>query len=92
MGCRDRRSTRLFNYLLFDDYAVMGGATNNGGKVLEWTYELLQAHFPSIGAMIEAAVAAPDTDLHFTPYLYGERAPIWDALATAGFQTPTGTP
>ncbi|CAH0999609.1 Xylulose kinase [Neolewinella maritima] len=76
---------RLFNYILFDDYFVLGGATNNGGKVLEWTYELLRGHFGSIGEMIEAAVAAPDTDLQFAPYLYGERAPIWDALATAAF-------
>ncbi|WP_420461087.1 gluconokinase [Neolewinella sp.] len=85
-GLQGDTEHQLFNYLLFDDYAVLGGATNNGGKVLEWTYELLRGHFPSIGAMIEAAVAAPDTDLRFTPYLYGERAPIWDALATASFQ------
>ena len=85
-GQQGETEHQLFNYILFDDYAVMGGATNNGGKVLEWTYELLAGHFDSIGAMIEAAVAAPDTDLRFTPYLYGERAPIWDALATAGFE------
>ena len=89
-GLQGDTEHQLFNYLLFDDYAVVGGATNNGGKVLEWTYELLRGHFPSIGAMIEAAVGAPDTDLHFTPYLYGERAPIWDAQATAGFQKLRG--
>ena len=76
---------QLFNYLLYDDYAVLGGATNNGGKVLEWTYDLLRGHFDDIGGMIEAAAAAPDTDLTFRPYLNGERAPIWDALATAAF-------
>ena len=85
-----QREQQLFNYILFDDYSVLGGATNNGGKVLEWTYELLRGHFASIGDMIEAAVAAPDTDLHFTPYLYGERAPIWDALATAAFNNLRG--
>ena len=76
---------QLFNYLLFDDYEVLGGATNNGGKALEWTHELLRGHFGDIGEMIEAAAAAPDTDLRFEPYLFGERAPIWDALATAAF-------
>ncbi|MBB4078605.1 gluconokinase [Lewinella aquimaris] len=80
-----RTDHQLFDYLLFDDYAVLGGATNNGGKVLEWTYELLQAHFDSIGDMLEAASAAPDAELYFRPYLFGERAPIWDALATASF-------
>ncbi len=77
---------QLFNYLLFGDYAVLGGATNNGGKVVEWTYELLRGHFGSIGEMIEAAATAPDTNLRFEPYLFGERAPVWDALATASFR------
>ena len=84
-GPQEDLNHELFNYLLFDDYRVLGGATNNGGKVLEWTYELLRGHFTSIGEMIEAAVAAPDRNLTFRPYLYGERAPIWDALATATF-------
>ncbi|PPK85699.1 gluconate kinase (FGGY family) [Neolewinella xylanilytica] len=76
---------QLFNYLLFDDYSVLGGATNNGGKVMEWLYDLLKGHFDSIGDMIASAATAPDTDLRFSPYLNGERAPIWDALATAAF-------
>ncbi len=81
---------QLFNYLLFDDYAVLGGATNNGGKVIEWLFDLLGSHFDNIGNMIEAATGAPDTDLRFLPYLNGERAPIWDALATASFQNLRG--
>ena len=81
---------QLFNYLLFDKYAVLGGATNNGGKVIEWMYELLKGHFTSIGDMIGAAAGAKNTELEFTPYLYGERAPIWDALATAAFTNLRG--
>ncbi len=84
-GLQEDTDHQLFNYLLYGDYFVLGGATNNGGKVMEWTYELLRGHFASIGEMIEAAATAPETDLHFLPYLYGERAPIWDALATATF-------
>ncbi|NJB84612.1 gluconokinase [Lewinella marina] len=84
-GLNDGAEHQLFNYRLYDDYFVLGGATNNGGKVLEWTYELLRGHFASIGKMIEAAAAAPDSDLVFRPFLNGERAPIWDALATAAF-------
>jgi gluconokinase len=74
---------QLFNYLLHGDYEVIGGATNNGGKAVEWIYEMLAVHFPDIGSMIEAALSAPPTELRFAPYLYGERAPIWNALATA---------
>ncbi len=90
-GIDSRNDHQLFNYLLFDDYAVLGGATNNGGKVIEWTYDLLRGHFGSIGEMIEAAIAAPDSDLRFRPYLNGERAPIWDALATAAFEGLRGS-
>ena len=90
-GLSEEADHQLFNYLLFDDYAVLGGATNNGGKVIEWTYDLLCGHFDDIGAMIAAAAAAPDTDLRFRPYLNGERAPIWDALATAAFEGLRGS-
>ena len=76
---------QLFNYLLYDDYYVLGGASNNGGKVMEWLYDLIGSHFTDIGDMIAQAAAAPATDLRFLPYLNGERAPIWDALATASF-------
>ncbi|WP_116125810.1 gluconokinase [Lewinella sp. IMCC34183] len=85
-GDSNTGGVQLFNYLLYDDYFVLGGATNNGGKVLEWTYELLRGHFDDIGTMIEAAAAAPDSSLRFRPFLNGERAPIWDALATAAFE------
>lgn len=94
-GLNAEADHQLFNYLLYDDYYVLGGATNNGGKVLEWTYELLCGHFSGIGEMIDAAAAAPDTNLVFRPFLNGERAPVWDALATAafvglrGYHTPT---
>ncbi|MCP9235826.1 gluconokinase [Lewinella sp. JB7] len=77
---------QLFNYLLYDDLRVLGGASNNGGKVLEWTYELLRGHFADIGEMVEAAAKAEDCDLSFEPFLFGERAPIWDALATASLR------
>lgn len=90
-GLNEEAENQLFNYLLYDDYAVLGGATNNGGKAVEWVHELLSGHFENIGDMIERALAAPETDLQFTPYLYGERAPIWDALATASFTGLRGT-
>ena len=76
---------QLFDYILYDDYRVLGGATNNGGKVIEWLYDLLEGHFADIGDMIARAVAAPDRGISFQPFLNGERAPLWDALATASF-------
>ncbi len=80
----------LFNYVLYDDYRVLGGATNNGGKTLEWAYELFGGNFEDIGDMIERALAAEPTEIEFQPFLYGERAPIWDATATAGFSKLRG--
>jgi gluconokinase len=74
----------LFNYQLLDDYFVIGGATNNGGKVLAYWQSLLMAHFRDVGALIEGALSVPREDCpSFQPFLFGERAPIWDATATA---------
>ncbi len=78
-------SLGLFNYQLYDDYFVIGGATNNGAKALEWVFNLLQHPWQNIGEMIDAASKKTAEGLQFTPYLYGERAPIWDANATASF-------
>ncbi|MEL7159706.1 MAG: FGGY-family carbohydrate kinase [Bacteroidota bacterium] len=74
----------LFNYRMFGPYLVIGGATNNGGKALAYWQDLLAAHFEDVGAFIDAAcsVRAEDSP-SFRPYLYGERAPIWNATATA---------
>jgi len=74
----------LFNYRMFEDYFVIGGATNNGGKVLEYWQGLLSTHFQDVGSFIDAACAVSAADSPtFLPHLYGERAPIWDATATA---------
>ena len=84
-GLLDTEAT-LFNYHLYDDYLVCGGATNNGGKVLEWAYNTFAHGYGDIGELVQAALSIPKPELHFQPYLFGERAPIWDAAATAGFQ------
>jgi gluconokinase len=59
---------------------VVGGATNNGGIVLDW---LRSAIAPDVGedpaavlALAERAVAGAG-GLLFLPYLVGERAPHW---------------
>ena len=82
----------LFNYRMLDDRYVVGGATNNGGKVIEYWQNLLSGHYADIPALLEAALDLPDDeDLPtFSPYLYGERAPIYDAAATAGLHCLRG--
>jgi len=74
----------LFNYKMKDGLYVIGGPTNNGGKVLEYWTNLLSAHFEDVGVFIDAAVSVKTEDSpKFGPWLYGERAPLWDASATA---------
>jgi gluconokinase len=74
----------LFNYKMKDGLYVIGGPTNNGGKVLEYWQNLLSAHFADVGAFIDAALSVASEDApNFGPWLYGERAPLWDAAATA---------
>lgn len=80
--CPDPKE-RLFSYVLDAGLYVTGGASNNGGKILEWVRDVF---FPEkeIGAIIEEALTvAPGSEgLLFAPYLYGERAPVWNAEAT----------
>lgn len=76
----------LFNYQLYGSHYAIGGATNNGGKVLAYWQELLKGHFPDMESFMAAALSVPpEQSPVFQPWLYGERAPLWDAAATAGF-------
>jgi len=79
---------RIFNYVLTDQLYISGGATNNGGGVVQWYVE--QFHGADGGAakkdlaawVAEADGVAPGCEgLVFLPYLRGERAPVWDADA-----------
>ncbi len=78
---------RLFTYILQGNHYIVGGASNNGGKVLEW---FCQAFFPdrSYAELIElgADVPAGAEGLRCLPYLYGERAPVYQPEATARFE------
>ncbi len=75
---------RLFQYYLFDRMYVRGGATNNGGNVVEWFRGIVAAPLEEL--LTEAFTVPPGSEgLLFLPYLYGERAPIWDANARGAF-------
>jgi gluconokinase len=71
-----------FTYAFDREMSVIGGATNNGGIVLDFLMEL--AGFTgTTGEFLEGAEnVSPGADgLLFHPYINGERAPIWNAEA-----------
>ncbi|NIG52347.1 gluconokinase [Chitinophaga sp. Cy-1792] len=79
------RQQRLFTYLLTDNIYITGGASNNGGILLQWLVkDFLNSQQP-VDNLIKEALALPPDKLLCMPYLLGERAPIWDSNASAGF-------
>jgi gluconokinase len=75
----------LFCYPLTDDLWTVGGAINNGGVVLDWLAATLTPHIKGqrkYALLDEAGTAPPGCEgLLMLPYLFGERAPYWDAQA-----------
>jgi gluconokinase len=84
-------SAMTFNYLLNADTYVCGGPVNNGGSAVNWAIEqFISEGKPSekdYDFFFEEAASVPlgADRLIFLPYLNGERAPHWDAAATAAF-------
>ncbi|WP_291908386.1 gluconokinase [Chitinophaga sp. CB10] len=79
------KQQRLFTYLLTDGVYISGGASNNGGILLQWLVkDFLRGAIP-MEELLPAALALPPDDLICLPYLLGERAPIWDSSASASF-------
>jgi gluconokinase len=77
------RGMRTFCYYLNKEQWLIGGASNNGGIVLQWLQddffksEETVTHFLSQAASIQPGAEG----LIFLPYLLGERAPIWNPHA-----------
>lgn len=78
-----------FNYLLDEKLFVCGGAVNNGGIALKWLIstflskkELKPKDYENAFNQI-AGINAGSDGLIFLPYLYGERAPIWNTYTSA---------
>jgi len=83
--------TMVFNYLLDDETFISGGPVNNGGNILKWMFKtFLNNSSPSdndyenVFNQIEL-IPPGSNGLIFLPYLYGERAPIWDEKASGLF-------
>ena len=62
---------------------LLGGASNNGGIVLQWLHEnLFHSEKTVTDFLNQASDVKPGSEgLIFLPYLLGERAPIWNADA-----------
>jgi gluconokinase len=96
----DDAQARVFNYILSDGYYICGGATNNGGNVLQWYIDRVMGGGQATGGGGEKGggeddlhrriaeadqIAAGCEGLIFLPYLQGERAPVWNAGAKGVF-------
>ncbi len=74
---------RTFCYFINNNQWLIGGASNNGGIVLQWLQEdFFKSDKTVTQFLAQAALVRPGSDgLIFLPYLLGERAPIWDENA-----------
>jgi gluconokinase len=80
----DRLPSRLWQYRLDQEHALLGGALSEGGGVIAWLMDNLNA--PDHG-QLEQVIAFSEPDEHgltVLPYLAGERSPNWhsDAVGT----------
>ncbi len=84
--CLDEQM-RLFCYHLNEKLFIKGGASNNGAIVLDWLKEKIFETNETIDELLQAAstVSIGSEGLIFLPYIFGERAPLWNSNAKADF-------
>ena len=80
-----------FNYVLDKKTFICGGPVNNGGNIIKWLFVTFlkisnpsEKDYENLFKTIEA-VPAGSKGLIFLPYLYGERAPVWDERSSGLF-------
>ncbi|MEO6844663.1 MAG: gluconokinase [Ginsengibacter sp.] len=80
-----------FNYLLDDKTFICGGPVNNGGNVIQWLFETFlniekpsEKDYETFFKTVDS-IPAGSRGLIFLPYLHGERAPVWDGIASGVF-------
>ena len=78
----------IFNYVMDENTFICGGPVNNGGNIVQWLFKsFLTISKPSEKDYEDLfkemnSVPAGSNGLIFLPYLYGERAPIWDGRSS----------
>jgi gluconokinase len=74
---------RTFCYYIHSQQWLLGGASNNGGILLQWLQEnFFRSEMTVADFLKQAADVPPGAEgLVFLPYLLGERAPVWNAAA-----------
>ena len=74
---------RSFCYYIRQGSWLLGGASNNGGIVLQWLQENFFQAKEKVSDFLEqaAGIKAGADGLIFIPYLLGERSPIWNPHA-----------
>jgi gluconokinase len=67
---------------------ICGGPVNNGGNIVQWLFKSFfeiskasEKNYHDLFNEIET-IPAGSEGLIFLPYLYGERAPVWDGRAS----------
>ena len=80
-----------FNYILDDKRFICGGPVNNGGNVIQWLFKTFlniekpsEEDYKKLFQTIDL-IPAGSKGLIFLPYLYGERAPVWDGKSSGVF-------
>jgi gluconokinase len=73
----------VFRYLLDVNTVIEGGATNNGAVLIDWFQKAFLREPIGTEKFVEQAFTAPPgvDGLLFLPYVYGERAPLYDLEA-----------
>jgi gluconokinase len=81
----------IFSYRLDEDTFICGGPSNNGGAALKWYVESFMnkpltttADYDAVLKSMSDTPAGAD-GLIFLPYVFGERAPIWNSEACGVF-------
>jgi gluconokinase len=75
----------LWSYRACHHRVVVGGALSDGGGLLEWLAELMNADFDAAALQIEIAALEPDSHgLTVLPFWSGERSTGWNADARGG--------
>jgi len=77
----------LFSYMIIPGEFITGGASNYGATIIDWAKNNLFEgihDFQNLEEKINQSVPGAE-GLIFLPYLFGERAPLWDANAKSEF-------